>query len=84
MIGVPGRRDGSEILPHGLYDPAAPHPEPSTDAHSPIQQQPDGGGSGGHDRATLIDQPQSHQGSYRIAERKDTKISVFSLGRHEN
>lgn len=57
-----GRRDGGEVLPHGLDHSSPPHPEARTNSNPSIKQQPDGSRGFLQDRTLFINQPQSHQG----------------------
>ena len=68
--GSPGRRDGGEVLPHGLDHSSPPHPEARTDSNPSIKQQPDGSRRFLQDCALFINEAQSHQGPDGITRRK--------------
>lgn len=68
--GSPGRRDGGEVLPHGLDHSSPPHPEARTNSNPSIKQQPDGGRRFLQDCTLFINEPQSHQGPDGITRRK--------------
>ena len=67
ILCVPGGGDGGKVAAHGLDDPPAPDPEAKADAHSSIEQQPDGGRVVGQHRAAVVHQPERHQGTNCIA-----------------
>lgn len=68
VASVPGGGDWCKVLAHGLDHSATPHPEPGTDAHASVQQQPDGCGFVGIHAARRVHEPQRYQRSDGITE----------------
>lgn len=68
---LPGGSDGSQVFAHGLYDPPTPNPEPCTDTHSSIQEQPNWCGSSGGYRSAFVDQPECNERANRITVREE-------------
>lgn len=66
VISVPWGGDRREVPAHGLDYSAAPHPKSSADAHTAIQQEPNGCRFTRSHAARLVNQPQSYQRSNGI------------------
>ena len=68
-LSSPGGSNWGEVFAHGLDHTPPPYPQAGTDAHTPVEQQPDGCGGILHHPFLLIDHPQRHQGANGIAAR---------------
>ena len=75
LESVPWGGNGGKVLAHSLDDSTTPHPESSADAHTPVQQQPNGCGIIWINTAGLVNQPQGYQWSNGITE--EERIKVF-------
>lgn len=61
LESLPGGGDGGQVLAHRLDDSATPHPQSGTDAHTAVQQQPNGRGHVWCHAAGCVNEPQSDQ-----------------------
>lgn len=80
-LGLPGRRDGREVFPHGLDHSPPPDPETGTDTNSSVKQQPDGGRCLLQDGALLVNQPQGYQGTDGVTGREKEVVTQMSSAR---